>query len=191
MKLYHGSNTLGIDSLEPRLADHDRPYIYLTVNPVVAALYLSNAVERPYYWFPYGNRKDGVVEYHELFPNALREAAEGKSGCIYTVEADENGVIPFPYNPNARLGTVPLKVQDTLYIPDCYQWLMEQEKKGLFAVSRFEEKTERSLNWWYDAVLRYITEKRMIEAPECSYARFVREKFPWIWEKYVRTASTR
>lgn len=99
------------------------------------------------------------MEYHELFPNALREAAEGKSGCIYTVEADENGVIPFPYNPNARLGTVPLKVQDTLYIPDCYQWLMEQVKKGLFAVSRFEEKTECSLNWWYDAVLRYITEK--------------------------------
>lgn len=26
----------------------------------------------------------------------------------------------------------------------------------------------------------------MIETPECSYARFVREKFPWIWEKYVR-----
>ena len=61
MKLYHGSNTLGIQTLEPRLADHDRPYIYLTVNPVVAALYLSNAVERPYYWFPYGYRMDGVV----------------------------------------------------------------------------------------------------------------------------------
>ena len=42
MLLYHGSNTLGIKTLKPRLADHDRPYIYLTVNPVVAALYLSN-----------------------------------------------------------------------------------------------------------------------------------------------------
>ena len=68
---------------------------------------------------------------------------------------------------------------------------MEQEKKGAFTVSRFEEKTERSLNWWYDAVLRYIAEKRMIETPECSYAWFVREKFPEIWEKYVRLASTK
>ena len=80
---------------------------------------------------------------------------------------------------------MPLKVQEALYIPDSYQWLMEQEQKGLFAVSRFEEKTERSLNWWYDAVLQYITEKCMIETPECSYAKFVREKFPWIWEKYI------
>ena len=67
MKLYHGSNTLGIEMLKPQLADHDRPYIYLTVNRVVAALYLSNAVERPYYWFPYGYRRDGVVEY-SCFP---------------------------------------------------------------------------------------------------------------------------
>jgi len=27
MKLYHGSNTGGIKILEPRLADHDRPYL--------------------------------------------------------------------------------------------------------------------------------------------------------------------
>lgn len=49
MLLYHGSNTLCIAVLEPRLADHDSSCIYLTVNPVVAAFYLSNAVERPYY----------------------------------------------------------------------------------------------------------------------------------------------
>jgi hypothetical protein len=35
-------------------ADHDRPYVYLTTIEQVAALYLCNAVERPYYWFQYG-----------------------------------------------------------------------------------------------------------------------------------------
>lgn len=189
MKLYHGSNTLGIQTLEPRLADHDRPYIYLTVNPVVAALYLSNAVERPYYWFPYGYRKDGVVEYTELYPNALQEAASGKSGCIYTVEADEKSILPFPNNPNAKLGTAPIPVKESLYIPDCYDWLMQQKQQGNFAVNRFEDKPERVLNWWYDTIQNYITEKKMIETPECSYARFVREKFPWIWEKYEKQVT--
>ena len=49
MLLYHGSNVLGLDVLEPRLADHDRPYVYMTTIDTVAALYLCNAVEKPYY----------------------------------------------------------------------------------------------------------------------------------------------
>ena len=68
MLLYHGSNTLCIAVLEPRLADHDSSCIYLTVNPVVAAFYLSNAVEHLYYWFPY--KKIGFREYgrsHESY----------------------------------------------------------------------------------------------------------------------------
>ena len=54
MILYHGSNTGDIQVLEPRQADHDRPYIYMSTLEVVAAFYLCNRVERPYYWFPYG-----------------------------------------------------------------------------------------------------------------------------------------
>jgi len=30
----------------------------------------------------------------------------------------------------------------------------------------------------------YLKEKDMIKTPDCSYARFVREKFPWVWEWY-------
>ncbi len=40
MRLYHGSNVLGLNVLEPRLADHDRPYVYMTTIDAVAALYL-------------------------------------------------------------------------------------------------------------------------------------------------------
>ena len=54
MQLFHGSRTGGIKVLEPRQADHDRPYVYTTTNRIVALLYLCNAVEKPYYWFPYG-----------------------------------------------------------------------------------------------------------------------------------------
>ena len=61
MKLFHGSNTKNISVLEPKQADHDRPYVYMTTIDVVAAFYLCNAVEKPYYWFPYGFYKNSII----------------------------------------------------------------------------------------------------------------------------------
>ena len=45
MILFHGSDTPNINTLVPRLADHDRPYVYMTTIEVVAAFYLCNAVQ--------------------------------------------------------------------------------------------------------------------------------------------------
>ncbi|MGL5507740.1 MAG: hypothetical protein ACRDB0_07550, partial [Paraclostridium sp.] len=73
MILYHGSNTGGIYDLEPTVADHERPYVYMTTIDVVSAFYLCNAVEKPYYWFPYGFVQGcNIPIYHELYPNALK-----------------------------------------------------------------------------------------------------------------------
>ena len=97
MKLYHGSNTGNIKILEPRQADHERPYIYMTTIEAVAAIYLCNGVERPYYWFPYGfERNSDVPIYHELYPNALREVSEGVAGFIYEMEAAVGVVVCRP-----------------------------------------------------------------------------------------------
>ena len=60
MVLYHGSNTGNIKVLKPNQADHDRPYVYMTTMDVVAAFYLCNAVERPYYWFPIMQRSKPI-----------------------------------------------------------------------------------------------------------------------------------
>ncbi len=85
----------GIKVLKPNQADHDRPYVYMTTMDVVAAFYLCNAVERPYYWFPYGFATGSDIPvYHELYPNALREVSEDVSGYIYIVLAEEKQVIP-------------------------------------------------------------------------------------------------
>lgn len=83
MILYHGSNTGNIKVLKPNQADHDRPYVYMTTIDVVAAFYLCNAVDRPYYWFPYGFESGSDIPvYHELYPNALKEVLDGVSGYI-------------------------------------------------------------------------------------------------------------
>ena len=186
MKLYHGSNIGDIQVLEPRQADHDRPYVYMTTIDVVAAFYLCNAVEKPYYWFPYGFEKDSDVPvYHELYPDALRQVSEGVSGYIYEVEANDSQVIPFKNIPCARLATEPIEVVSSIRIENAYELFSEYIKQGKMRVSRYEDKTEEQLNWWYSALVNYLAEKDMNKSPDCSYAVFLREKLPQVWERYL------
>ena len=183
MRLYHGSNILGLDVLKPRVADHERPYVYMTTIDTVAALYLCNAVEKPYYWFPYGfDKTDNVPVYHELYTNAFREVSEGVSGCIYVVDANDDQYIPFKNIPCARLGIVPLEVKDRIVIDDAYEFLQDYVKQGKLKVSRYEDKTSAQLTYWYKMIADYMREKNMLETPDCSYARFVRAKIPVAWE---------
>lgn len=34
-------------------------------------------------------------------------------------------------------------------------------------------------------IIEYMREKSMQSIPDCSYARFVRGKFPYIWERFL------
>lgn len=186
MKLYHGSNIGNITVLEPRQADHDRPYIYMTTIDVVAAFYLCNAVEKPYYWFPYGFDADNNIPvYHELYPNALREVSEGVSGYIYEVEVKDSQIMPFKNIPCARLATQPLEVNGYTKIENAYELFQDYIKQGKMRLARFEDKTEKQLKWWYSSIVEYLKEKEMIKSPECSYALFIKKKFPQVWNTYV------
>lgn len=186
MVLYHGSNIANIKVLRPNQADHDRPYVYMTTIDVVAAFYLCNAVERPYYWFPYGfEGGSNIPVYHELYPNALKEVSEGVSGYIYEVIAKENQIIPFKNIPCARLATEPIEVMKCTKVENAYALFMEYVKQGKMKVSHFEDKTEQQLEWWYSCCVEYLEGTHMIETPECSYASFIKEKLPQVWERYV------
>lgn len=97
MILYHGSNTGNIKVLKPNQADHDRPYVYMTTIDVVAALYLCNAVDRPYYWFPYGfEGGSDIPVYHELYPDALREVSNHTALTGLTTPPSCNGFLQSP-----------------------------------------------------------------------------------------------
>lgn len=180
MTLYHGSKTGGIAVLKPNLADHGRPYVYMSTLEVVAAFYLCNAVERPYYWFPYGFEGD-IPVYHELYPDALREVSDGVSGYIYRVNAGEGQVVPFKNIPCARLATEPIKTAGCAEVANAYGLFMKYVGEGRLKLGRFEDKSEKELERWYSMIESYIKEKRL--PPDCSYAEFVRQKFPSVWER--------
>jgi hypothetical protein len=184
MILYHGTNNGEINTLIPLQADHDHPYIYLSENEVVASFYTINCVDRPYYWFPYGFTREHIPQYDELYPNALKKACEGKTGFLYTVNANQEKLVPFKNIPGAWLSTIPLQVTDKKEIKDLYSWFIDCEKDGRLVVRRYEHQSRRLLEWYDNDILEYIREKRMIETPDCSYAKFVREKFPQVWQRY-------
>lgn len=186
MIFYHGSGTGGIKILEPRVADHGRPYVYLSTIEVVAAFYLCNGVERPYYWFPYGYSKNGIPYYDEMYPNALREVSEGIHGYIYQVQPEPDQIIAFPGNPHAKLAVTPIYVTDCLEIPNAYEKMLEYQRKGQLIIARYEDKPQQIRQHDYQMILDYIRKKEMHKTPDCSYARFVKEKFPWVWEQYMK-----
>lgn len=186
MKLYHGSSTGNLKVLKPFLADHDRPYVYMSTIDVVAAFYLCNAVKRPYYWFPYGFRNNSNIPvYHELYPGALKEVSENINGYIYEVDADENQVIPFKNIPCAKLATEPVKVEKCIKVNNAYNLFMEFVEQGRMEIGYFQNKTEKELEYWYSMILDYLKEKDMLKIPDCSYARFVKKKFPQVWKMYI------
>lgn len=187
MRLYHGSRTGGIEVLEPRVADHGAPYIYFSTIEAVAALYLCNAVERPYYWFPYGFRRElpGVPVYDELYPGALREVSEGVSGWIYYADVEEDQVLPFKNIPCARLSVEPVRVTGVIEVTDAYARLMDYEAQGKLVIGRYEEKSQRELEWYARTIRAYMAQKQMHLMPDCAYARFVRRKFPDVWEQFL------
>lgn len=186
MILYHGSNTGNLKLLEPRQADHDRPYVYMTTIDVVAAFYLCNAVEKPYYWFPYGFEQGGSIPiYHELYPNALKEVSEGVSGYLYEVCAEEPQILPFKNIPCARLAASPVKVSRSIRIENAYDLFLDYVRQGKMKIGYFHEKTEKQLEWWYAGLTSYLEEKAMVKTPDCSYALFIQKKFPQVWENYI------
>ncbi len=190
MLLYHGSNEFGLKVIKPQMGELEKPYILLSTMEIVAGFNMINAVEPPDFWFPYGFDDMGVPEYHELYPNAMKEVSEGRRGYIYTVEADENELLLLKGVPDARLGISEMKVVDCLEIPDCYDWLMEETSLGSFHLCRYEDKSPAQLRVWYNSVLRHIVEKKMINTPNRPYAKFVQEKFPKIWANYEKLCGS-
>lgn len=177
MTLYYASKNPGIETIGPGREK-------LTESRMVAAFCLADPLEEPYYWFPCDFGSDGTVQYQELYPNAFKECCEGKNGFIYTVEAEEEDTEASSDIVTVSHPKKALAVTGCTEIKDLYSWLMEEEDMGRFRLCLFESKTRRDILIWENTILRYLSKNRMMENPDCSYAKFVREKLPAVWEKF-------
>lgn len=61
---------------------------------------------------------------------------------------------------------------------------MEYVKQGKMKVGRFEDKSEKQLEWWYSCCIEYLKEKHMMETP-------IKSKLPGVWERYIAECNLR
>ena len=186
--LYHGSSTGGIHTLQPFTADHGKPYVYFTTSDISAAFYAANPVERPYYWVPYGYDAKGRITYTEAWKNAFAETFSGRRGYVYCCEADDKKLLRFPTHQSLRLSVDPVPVSRAEAIDDLYAWFVKREEEGRLAVQRYETLTPEQLSLWHGMVLEELIGTIGMHMDN-AYVRFVQEKMPSVWERYIQEAN--
>ena len=184
MILYHGSSVPNLKELKPYISEHKKPYIYFSTDIAVATFYTVHKIERPYNWFTYGFNKDGIPIYTEYYPNALADVYNGQRGYIYQCHQTEDMSNPTNIN-DAYVCPNPIVVDKCVTIDDVYANLLEYEKDGRLIIRRFEEFSDKlcikrvNIN---EQIKQEIFNYDLLSMPECSYSKFIRERFPEVWE---------
>ena len=189
MLLYHGSSTSDLKTLNPFTADHGKPYVYFSTDAVSAGFHAVSLVERPFYWFPYGYDASGKPFYSEVYPNAFADAYQNKAGFIYVCDIEDKRLLRFPSNQNTRLSTEPVAVSRIERIDNLYAWFLQREHDGKLVIQRFSELTTDALSLWHGMVLEELRSACSKGTTQNAYARFVQQKMPTVWERYLRESD--
>lgn len=187
--LYHGSSTGGIQTLQPYTADHGKAYVYFSTSDVSAALYAARAIERPYYWVPYGYSAQGKITYTEVWKNAFADVFLGKTGYVYCCELDDKALLRFPTNQSLRLSPAPVPVSRADKIENLHDWLLQREREGKLLIQRYESLSPDQLSLWHGMVLEELIEHFSATEQSNPYTRFVQEKMPAVWERFLHEAQ--
>lgn len=186
---YHASSVPGIEVLEPRISNHGIPLIYFSKKRENVLVYLSNAVEkycretgfeysgRWQKWGPYGFTKDGLLRLEEYYPDALEKTYKGVSGYIYSACSIEKTDFDIRI-PDAAVTAAPVKIAGVEFVPDAYEAILEAERLGLIAVTRYSEMSERMREW----NIRTIREEYRNAADHPEYRHFLKGNFADILE---------
>lgn len=167
--------------LLPHLSAHKQPYIYFATNPVVAAFYMVNIVERPYYWFTYVFSQSGIPIYTEYYPNAMADVYSGKTGYLY--ECSNVCNIQNPTNINcAYVCEEPVSIDKCTEFKDIYENFLEYEKQGKLIIQRYETLSSKMLSFINTTVQSEIKENNLKDKPDLSYSVFLKNHFPSIWD---------
>lgn len=128
--------------------------------------------------YAYGYTRAGSIYYEEYFPNALREIYAGRSASVYRCALDAG--MERTQIPNEYVTTKPVPVLEEIWVPDVYEALIEQERKGALKIVRFEDMTAESRAWLLEAETQVILEHGLLYQ-DGPFARYLREKYPGSW----------
>ena len=178
MMLYHGSATPGLTRLIPFQSNHDRPYVYLTHSPALAALYAHNPMTRPNGWFTYRWDREGRLHYDEYCPGQRAALYQGQTGCVYAAEAELPAMEKMPW---IYLSEIPVEVTACQDILDLMAHLLLLETRGELIVHRYETLSDAARENFRRIVRGEIDKNALREHPESEYALFLHRYMPEVW----------
>ncbi len=181
MKLFHGSPTGGITALLPNKAEHGTA-VFLTNIETLAALYAQGN----HCWYTYCFTRERTLVYDEVFPDQFRRLHEGRTGYIYTVEAEEarqHERMPWVYMVDGA------EAAQCRVIPDLYGYLQGEIAAGRLILRRYEDMPENVLASYRRMTVEHLVDNGFVNDPECEYARFVRTYMPELWEEAQQKGS--
>lgn len=139
MILYRGCKESGIKVMEPRLVNHDKPYVYATNDLVEAVIY---------------SVKGGNFNYTNIYgydDNNKRCLIERKKDCLETIfnvpgryyllddknfkKHNEIGV-----GDNEYVSEKPVKVIEEINIPNVWEFLNEKQEQGIIKIYRYPNR---------------------------------------------------
>lgn len=174
MKLYHGSAVPDLSVLRPFVSNHDKPYVYFTHSPVLAAIYAHNPLTRPNGFFPYWWQKDGVLCYDEYFENQLEEIYKGQTGYVYECEGD---FTPLEQMPWIYLAEQAVPVCRCHRIPDLYEQFLHYEQAGAIRIQRWRVVSEKQRAIWAEVVKQSLQKADMSTLAGREYAAYLHAHF--------------
>ncbi|MDR0905708.1 MAG: hypothetical protein LBN00_06000 [Oscillospiraceae bacterium] len=180
----HASNIPGLTQIEPLSAvrGSNERVCYFTPNRTYALFYLRDMDVNH---VTCGVSDDGIVVYHEQFPNQLEMLYKGRNGAIYHCESDE---ISQGHTSDVWIAVTPVKVTGEEFVADVYSEILKAEQSGTARIIRYETLSNEKKAEIIEMMRDYITENQLLGS-QSPKARFMRTYFPASWESATNTTE--
>lgn len=132
--LYHVSNKSGLKKLKPNISSHEKAYVYAIEDMVTGLLF---GAKKDDFDMIILTDDDGISSVYECYPDAFKNAYEGKRCSVYLVKEDgfQRGMTS--WSPELVCENE-VEVKNEIMVEDLYQILLEEEKNGNIRIYRYE-----------------------------------------------------
>lgn len=157
--LYHVSNKSGLKSIEPRVSNHEKAYVYATEDFVTCLLF---GVRQDDFDFIIELNQDGLTEIYECYKNALEIHYREKQCSVYQLK--DSGFLEGQTSWDAELVSEHTTyVENETVIEDIYQRLLQEEANGNLIIHRYERTME------YKHIISMHIVERLIQFDAMKY----------------------
>lgn len=175
---YHASNIGGLNELLPLSKMHgDNAQIcYFTPNRAYALFYLRDMEINH---VTCGVDENGIVVYHEQFPNQLAVIYGNRCGYIYT--CDDHSKIKLGHTGGVWVATEPIKVLQIEFIDNVYDEIIKAEQSGAVKVNHYEDLSDEKKAEIVEMMKQSILKNGLL-FKDTEKSRFFKQYFPSSWK---------